>query len=355
MSNDENGMTLDKDMLYGGAVVVLAALLVVSIFTQGFGFVKSDTPETDTPEISENQAEDKLPDAQLKSKVESYVTENLLDAGYTAEVTGLEPYDSYTTLADIDIKDGSTVVQSTYAYVTNNGESLFLGSAIKLDEALEQEEANNDAETAEKVDRPKAEAFIMSYCPYGLQFLKAYVPVMELLGDEADITVNFVGYAMHGKEEMDGNSYIYCVQKEEKALLAPYLSCFVETGDYTTCVATAGINSTKIDTCVSELDAEFNLTGLYNDQSTWAGGQFPPYPVESDLNTAYGVRGSPTFVLNGQQISVGRSAEAVKEAICDSFVTPPAECSTTLRTEQESPGLGPVGSGSATGGTASCG
>jgi protein-disulfide isomerase len=33
-------ITLSKDMLYGLAVVVLAALLVLSVFTQGFGFVK---------------------------------------------------------------------------------------------------------------------------------------------------------------------------------------------------------------------------------------------------------------------------------------------------------------------------
>ncbi|MFH0736987.1 MAG: hypothetical protein V1827_00325 [Candidatus Micrarchaeota archaeon] len=340
-------------MMYGIAVVILAGLLVVSIFTQGFGLVKAGTPET-----ADNQTSDKLSDAILKSKLESYINDNLLDAGYTAEVTKLEPFDSNTLLASIDILQGTSVLQSAQAYITNDGKSMFLGTAIKLDEPLDDGSADpgtgTSTQTAEKVERPKAEAFVMSYCPYGLQFLKAYVPVMELLGDEADITVNFVDYAMHGKKEIDGNSYIYCVQKEEKAKLPAYLRCFLESGDYSACVATAGVDEAKLGTCITDLDAEFNLTGLYNDQSTWAGGQFPPYPVESALNTQYGVQGSPTFVLNGQQVSVGRSAEEIKQAICGSFITPPEECATALRSEQESAGLGPVGSGTSTG-DASCG
>ena len=52
MSDKENTVTLSKDMLYGGAVVVLAALLVLSTLTQGFGLVK--TPVTECPPCENN-------------------------------------------------------------------------------------------------------------------------------------------------------------------------------------------------------------------------------------------------------------------------------------------------------------
>lgn len=45
--SDKDNVTIGKDMLYGGAIVVLACLIMVSVFTQGFGLVK--TPPTICP------------------------------------------------------------------------------------------------------------------------------------------------------------------------------------------------------------------------------------------------------------------------------------------------------------------
>lgn len=42
--NQNDSVTVSKDMLYGGAVVVLACLLMISVFTQGFGLVKGQAP-----------------------------------------------------------------------------------------------------------------------------------------------------------------------------------------------------------------------------------------------------------------------------------------------------------------------
>jgi protein-disulfide isomerase len=358
----ENAVTMSKDMIYGLAIAVLAILLLASVFTSGFDVIK---PNTQTGQGNETGTQ-KLSDAVLKSKLETYINQNLLGDGYTAEVTKFETYDDHIQLATLNIKQGSSVLQTAQAYITNDGNSMFLGEAIRLNESVTPPDNQNNDPTGQtetevvKAEKPKAQAFVMAFCPYGLQFLKAYVPVMELLGDKADLEIHFVDYAMHGKDEIDGNSYIYCVQKEEKAKLNAYLRCFLESGDYTACVATANINSTKIDTCVSQLDTQYNLTGMFNDQSTWASGYYPLYPVETDLNDQYGVRGSPTFVLNGEQVAMTsanknlRSAEELKKVICSSFITPPAECDTALRTETEAAGLGAVASGTSTS-AASCG
>jgi protein-disulfide isomerase len=43
---DEDSITLGKDALYGILIVILAGLLVVSVFTQGFGIMKTQCPST---------------------------------------------------------------------------------------------------------------------------------------------------------------------------------------------------------------------------------------------------------------------------------------------------------------------
>jgi protein-disulfide isomerase len=203
-----------------------------------------------------------------------------------------------------------------------------------------------------KSDKPVANGFIMSYCPYGLQFLKAYVPVMELLGSKADLKVDFVPYTMHGEKEMVENNNMYCIQKEQQPLFTKYLRCMVEKQDSAACVAEIKVDNTKLKACLAKLETDYNVTGIFKA----GGSQYPPYPVDAALATQYGVRGSPTFVLNGQTVSVNRSPEAIKQAVCAAFNTPPAECQQTLSTAAESPGAGPVGQGGGTTGTtAGCG
>ncbi|MFH1785737.1 MAG: hypothetical protein ABH842_04885 [Candidatus Micrarchaeota archaeon] len=337
MTNKESAVKVSKEMLYGIVIVFLTALLVVSVMTQGFGL---------SPSVSNNQTQSvKLSDAELKSKAQSYINTNLLASDYTSEATGIKPYDSYLSEVTINIKQGTTVLETTEVYISNDGSTIFVGKLFQLNASVPTTNTSTTQTNVSQTAKPKAQVFVMAFCPYGLQFLKAYIPVMELLGNSSDLEVNFVDYAMHGKTEVDGNSYLYCVQKEEKTKFTNYLRCFVEEGDYQGCVATAGIEQSKIDVCVAQLDTQYNLTGLFNDQSTWVSGYYPQYPVEAALNTQYGVQGSPTFILNGQKVSVSRSAESIKQAVCNAFTQAPAECSTTLRTATEAPGLGSVGSG----------
>jgi protein-disulfide isomerase len=203
-----------------------------------------------------------------------------------------------------------------------------------------------------KSDKPVAHAFVMSYCPYGLQFMKAYVPVIELLGNKADVQLNFVDYVMHGEKEMLENTRMYCIQKEQNAKFTAYLRCFVEAGDSPGCVTKVGIDSAKLTACETALDAQFSIKKTFSEST----GNYPPYPVETAMNEQYGVGGSPTFILNGAEVSVSRSAEAIKQAVCAAFNTPPSECSQTLSSSAEAAGLGPMGAGGGSAGsTAGCG
>jgi len=283
-----------------------------------------------------------------------YINDYLLSPGVTATLVSVDDVGyNYELTLNITSSQGERTFTS---YVTKDGKLLFI-SAVDMSVKPKKPENTNQPEsppTVEKTDRPVAHAFVMSYCPFGLQFMKAYIPVMELLGDKADIELNFVHYAMHGKKEIDQNMRMYCIQKEARDKLPAYMRCFVENDKPEECMDEVGIDKEIIESCISETDENFNITGLYNDKSTWSGGRFPMFPVDQELATKYGVRGSPTFVLNDKVISVNRSPEAIKEAVCNAFTNPPEECKQTLSTKTESPGIGPIGSGEGSGSGGQC-
>lgn len=211
-----------------------------------------------------------------------------------------------------------------------------------------QQEATPPPQT----DKPKVELFVMSYCPYGLQMEKAYLPAFELLKKRADMDIKFVSYAMHGKKELDENTRQYCIQKDQNTKFVKYLTCFTGKDDYAGCLKEAGVNESQVNSCMTKADSQFKITANFDDQASWLSGQFPLYQVHAAENEKYGVQGSPTLVINGVQVDVSRSPEAVKQAICASFNKAPSECSTALSTQSAAPSFG---TGSGTNTDASCG
>jgi hypothetical protein len=199
-------------------------------------------------------------------------------------------------------------------------------------------------------DKPNVELFVMSHCPYGTQVEKGLIPVMETLGDKADIEIKFVYYAMHGKKELDEQLNQYCIQKHFPDEYVEYLSCFLETGDTQSCLDKVGINQEILNTCIAETDEEYNITADYNDKSTWISGRFPKFSVHLKENQEYGVSGSPTLVIDGKVVRTGRDSASLLSAVCDAFEEKPEECNTKLSSQTPSPGFGFDGSGSSGGG-----
>lgn len=356
------------EYVIGIAVILAALLLCVTLYTGAGGLqnailgIKAGTPAaagsgtgTGTPLGTAATID--------KTKIEKFLNSNFLaQQGLSAKVTGVEAYNSYLSTVTVSIMNGTTELQSGLVfYATNDAGTLVMGGQVYgTNETLPTATDTNTnaapaAQPAPKTDTPVAKGFVMAYCPYGLQFLKAYIPVIELLGNTTDVQVGFVSYAMHGKSEIEANSYIYCVQKDSKAKLASYLRCFVESGNYTACLAAVGIDANQAASCVNALDTQYGITALYNNQSTWLSGYYPQYPVEASENAQFGVQGSPTFVLNGAVATVQRTSESIKQAICASFNTPPAECNTTLSATAEAAGLGAVGSSAGAPGSATAG
>ena len=226
--------------------------------------------------------------------------------------------------------------QDLPVYITKDGDYFVQGAVPLTGNAA----ANSDTETetpteVQKSDKPVVEAFIFSYCPYGLQFEKALFPVYDLLKDKADIKIVAIG-AMHGEyEKQETLRQISIEELYNRDKLFAYLKEFDNSADIGNCdgddtclnkylpaiYSKLGIDKTKIENYMKT-----NAEAIYNEQSKEA--------------SSLGISGSPTFVINGVQVQVARNPEAIKEAICDAFNTEPSECSQTLSTASPSPGFG---------------
>lgn len=291
-----------------------------------------------TEEVSEG-----LSLQQVAEKTINYINQNILAEGLTASLIDISEEGS---VYKIHLKIGEEEYDS---YATKDGKFLF-PEGYDLTAAIQKKEEGKTEEVTER-DTPDVKLFVMSYCPYGLQAQKMFLPVYDLLKDKAQMEVYFVNYIMHEKKEIDENLRQYCIQKEEKEKFSSYLNCFVKDGNFEKCLSDANIGRTKLATCVSETDQEYNITLQYNDKSTWLNERFPKFDVHSDLNEKYGVRGSPTAVINDQVVSIDpRSPEKFKEVICQAFNSSPEECSQALSNDVPSPGLG-GGTGSSSGGS----
>ncbi|RLG21060.1 hypothetical protein DRN74_03415 [Candidatus Micrarchaeota archaeon] len=243
-----------------------------------------------------------------------------------------------------------TVKESIKNYLLDEKRKLVLEQYMTNLKKRSNVEIFEESTAFEKRKVPTVELFVMSYCPYGTQMEKAIIPVIEALGDNVNFSVKFCDYAMHGKKEIDENTRQYCIQKEEKENFLPYLRCFLEAGDSEACISRLGINETEINDCMAEADAEFDINKNYENRSSWLSGRYPVYKVYEEDVKKYAVRGSPTLIINGKEISAERSPSALLRLICSAFEEKPEACTASLSSTVPSPGFGFEGSGASSGG-----
>jgi len=300
------------------AIVLLVALIIAVAWPRG---------------ISSSAAGQKIIDFAKSRGVDATLV-SINDKGSLYEVTiNIEgqPLPVYIT------KDGRYFTQMAIELSPSNSTSSSVkGNAV-----------SDTPEEVPKTDKPVVQAFVFSYCPYGLQFEKALIPVYNLLKNKADINIVFIG-AMHGEYEKTESLRQLCIQKNYgKDKLFSYLNKFNTNSTIGSCsgsdtclapllkglMSSLGIDKTKIDSCMAK-DAE----ALYS-----ADGQ---------TSSSLGVSGSPTFFINGVEVSVARNPDAIKTAICNAFTDSSkiSECSQTLSTASSSAGFG-ADAGSSSGAT----
>ena len=226
--------------------------------------------------------------------------------------------------------------QEMPVYITKDGE-YFVQGAVPLstdkstNKSNQQQSSSQTSADIPKSDKPVVELFVMSFCPYGTQMEKGMIPVVRKLGDKIDFEIKFVNYAMHtSKGEVGEELNQYCIQKEQNDKYLDYLSCFLEKGDGKTCLNKIKIDTSKLKICTDKTDKEFDVTKNLEDKSSWASGKFPKFMIYNEDNKKYGVKGSPTLIINGQQVKTGRDAQSILNTICGAFTNSPEECNTDM-------------------------
>lgn len=265
-------------------------------------------------------------------KAVSFINENILSQqGITASLIGDITEESGLYKFKLNIGE-----EKFDFFITKNGK-LFFTQYIEL----EQESQNATNSEITQTEIPNVKLFIMSYCPYGLQAQKMFLPVYDLLKDKADMEIYFVDYIMHGKKEIDENLRQYCIQKEQEEKYYDYATCFVSNDDYEICLNSVSIDKTKLNDCVLKTDEQYKITEQYNDKNTWLNETYPKFDIHSELNDMYEVKGSPSIVINDKEINLNsRSPESFKKAICEAFIEKPKECSEILSDQAFAPGFG---------------
>ncbi len=243
--------------------------------------------------------------------------------------------DVVKTFYRFEAKAGDMTVPT---YVSTDGTIMTFQETDLTKEPQMQTPENVPAEI-EKKDKPKVELFVMSHCPYGAQMEKGIIPVIETLGEGIDFELKFCDYAMHGETELKEQLSQYCIQKEQKEKLLPYLKCFLKEGKSSECIASVSIDKTKLDTCIESTDKEYKVMDNFKNNVGYVS-QFPGLDIYKDDNMKYGVQGSPTLVINGTQVQSGRDSAGLLQAICSGFVSNPEGCNTVLPADNPTPGFG---------------
>jgi len=289
-----------------------------------------------------------------KTKAETFINTYLMQSGSKATIKDITTeYGLYKLKIDIV----SDVVES---YITKDGK-LFFPQALDIEETAKKvaEAANGNAAASAgpvatvsvKSDKPIVELFVMSYCPYGTQIEKGILPVLSVLGNKIDFQLKFCSYAMHGQKELNENLTQYCIQKEQDSKFDAYLTCFLESGSSDACLASTKVDKTKLAACVSKTDNTYKVTSNFTNNIGFQGS-YPGFDVNKADNDKYNVGGSPTLVINGQEISSNRDSSSLLKTICSAFNNPPKECETVLSSASPATGFG---SGTAAAGSAAAG
>lgn len=322
--------------------VIIVLGTIVILVAAGYGLMLYQGKNILSPEMA-------------RAKAEKFINDNLLQEGTKVTIKDVKEENG---LFNITLEVGGREYNS---FMSLDGKKFFQsGMDIeKVEKQTQEDKASADSNQANeninltKSDKPAVELFVMSHCPYGTQIEKGILPVLQTLGSKIDFTLKFCDYAMHEKKELDEQLAQYCIQKDEPAKLTTYLQCFLNTGESTGCLAQAGIDQTKLKSCVSQTDSQYKVTEKYNDKSTWVSGRFPAFDVYKADNDKYGVQGSPTLVINGTQAASNRDPQSLLKVICSAFNQAPEECNKQLSSATPSPGFG-QGTASNSGSAAGC-
>jgi hypothetical protein len=197
-----------------------------------------------------------------KVEIQKVINEKLIQGGLKATVEKINPVGN---VSEVKIKVQG---QEDSLYVSDNSK-VFYQKIADLEQIEKDKKAAEAAKVVKnKTDKPEVELFVMSYCPYGTQAEKGYLPAINKLGDKIDAKVKFVNYVMHPTQgEGEENLLQYCIQKTAPKKFNSYLACFLEEGKTDECLSKNNILKDSLKICLTETDAKFKISENKKDKS----------------------------------------------------------------------------------------
>ncbi|MFH1474091.1 MAG: hypothetical protein ABIE55_04350 [Candidatus Aenigmatarchaeota archaeon] len=271
---------------------------------------------------------------EIADKALTFINGNLVQPGTSASFVEVGEFEG---LYNVTVSYQGDFIS---IFMTKDGDNMFLSAPLNIEEIQEeiaQAPVQEQPTEVTKTEKPTVQLFVMSFCPYGIQAETAMEPVIALLGDKADIQVHFIASvtgdtpdsinSLHGAPEAEEDLRQVCMIKYyDKYKFWAYVtklnsecaSMYRDAAAYDPCWKAAaeefGMDVSTIEACASGSEGVDLLK------------------VDNVLTSSLGVTGSPTMFINGLRYGGARTPESYKAAICDTFITPPAECSEALDT-----------------------
>jgi len=282
----------------------------------------------------------------LGEKIQSYVNTNMLgDPSLSVVIT--DGNNAPTTVYTFNYKlqqEGITLEEGTFYSTGNN---LMAEREPNLEgTTITPGDPETDPTVTTKSETPAVDLFIMSFCPYGLQAVGIFDESIKLLSEEINFNMGYVIYSdyasgyglpateyclteeenycsMHGIEELNEDVRELCIQRDQKDKFWPYMDLLV--ADYEAGQVSASNIASKWKGYAEA--AGVDIAAVEACQASDAATLLEEQVV---LNARYGVRGSPTALINGTAYNGARTSEGFKTAICSSFESAPESCGTEL-------------------------
>jgi hypothetical protein len=136
----------------------------------------------------------------VAGKVLSYINNNLVQPGSSASFVSIEEVSGVYKI--ITEYRGNKIP----VYATKDGSFLFISQPINLSQELPKrtqqktETKKTSCEDLSKSDKPQLEAFVVSYCPFGLQMQRILSEIVKEIPELKDyIKVRYMGSIREGK------------------------------------------------------------------------------------------------------------------------------------------------------------
>jgi glutaredoxin len=299
-----------------GIVIILVAILAVGVIQAGQGTV--------------------VPPVVCGPKAVAYINQNLAQGGVATLISINESKGLYQLKIDYQS-------QAMTMYATKDCTLLFTDvvnmAAGPAGQATQQ--ATPQATTAPvKSARPTVDLYVMSFCPYGTQAETAMGPVVDLLTSKADIRIRYITTisgttvdsvnSLHGPAEAKEDLRQICINKYYPGQTWSYIKTFNEQ-----CYP-SWQNATALASCQKNTLAALSLDSAKIDTCSQGTEGLDLLTADEAAAGKDGATASPMLFINGVLYSGARTPDAYKQAICNSFDTAPAECSTVLSSTSSS-------------------